>query len=360
LLSLFLEASSEFFTTTWKTKQAEKGTRQTKKDTVCAGNCSMIVMEPALQILDRALQGEEDARSFLDRTSSIYVLDATDITKPKTYGCWNFIHQAINEVERAERQNVAKLIPHVQLLATMALRVARRSNKIDKHLVDTCIQNAAKYHGSASEASKLVEINVEIRDIVMGRIAALALDPSFHRHTSSSAFSDAVVMEQLCAVLAANAVSNGPAAVNHLVSEWIVPSASNLPHFCLASVTLHLALEASRKATPIGTPDMLQRLSNIVMSGVLAPVLAEAVKESSITANSDNVNNGISMHEWNSRIAALSLKAMDRWCAVTDLSLAQIKHVCSKVQVRRAETTMRRPRIPLRPTKLTTSIFFPM
>lgn len=298
----------------------------------------MIVMEPALHILDRALQGEEGACSFIDRTASIYILDATDVTKPKTYGCWNFIHQAINEVERAESQShhgIINLVPHVQLLATMALRVARRSNDIDKELVETCIENAAKYHGSASEALKLVEINVEIRDIVMGRIAALALDPSFHRHTSSSSFSNAVVMEQLCAVLAANAVSNGPASVNHLVSEWIVPSARNLPRFCLASVTLHLALEASRKVTPKDTPDMLQRLSSIVMSGVLAPVLAEAVKESNTTANNaDNVNNGVSTHEWNSRIAALSLKAIDRWCAVTDLSLAQIKHVCSKVKVR--------------------------
>ena len=65
----------------------------------------------------------------------------------------------------------------------------------------------------------------------MGRIAALALNPSFHRHTSSSDFLDTVVMETFCAVLAANAVSNGPFAVNHLVSEWIVPCAENLPPF---------------------------------------------------------------------------------------------------------------------------------
>ena len=35
----------------------------------------------------------------------------------------------------------------------------------------------------------------------------------------------------------------------------------------------------------------------------------------------------------NSRIAALSLRALDRWCMVTGLSLAQAKHIASKVQV---------------------------
>jgi hypothetical protein len=350
-------------------------------------------MEPALDVLHRALQGEEGARSFLDRTSSIYVLDATDVTQPKTYGCWNFIHQAINEIERAEqkqqqanhhnnnttttttpgvvqqRQQQQQLFAHVQLLANMALRVARRSNALDKQLVATCIENAQKYHGSAKEAQTMMELNIEIRDIVMGRIAALALDPSFHPHNNhplqsnhhtnnqnhhnnnhqhSSAFSDAVVMETFCAVLAANAVSNGPSAVNHLVSEWIVPSAANLPPFCLACVTLHLALEASRKTAPIHTQDMLQRLSNSVMASVLAPVLVETITENNTTtttttteentsplSSTTNGNGGLSRHEHNSRIAALSLRAMDQWCAVTDLSLAQIRHICSKVQVRK-------------------------
>lgn len=281
-------------------------------------------MEPALDVLNRSLHGDSGARSFLDRTTSIYVLDATDISRPKTYGCWNFIHQAINEVERAEAGGVA-LAPHLQLLASLALRVARRSNTLDKQLVATCIQNAAQNIGERQQT--LIDINVEIRDIVMGRIAALALDPSFHQHhSSSSAFSDAVVMETFCAVLAANAVSNGPAAVDHLVSEWIVPSSHNLPPFCLACVVLHLGLEASRKSAPALTLDMLQRLSLTVMTQVLAPVLATTVKE---TGNDTQP----AFHERNSRIAALSLRAMDQWCLVTDLSLAQIKHVCSKVQV---------------------------
>lgn len=318
-------------------------------------------MEPALDVLHRALHGDEGARSFLDRTSSIYVLDATDPAKPRTYGCWNFIHQAMNEVERAEGnlhrqtfqlqqqqqqqqqqpvQPQMQFVAHVQLLATMALRVARRSNTLDKQLVATCVMNAAQYNASAREAQTLIDINVEIRDIVMGRLAALALDPSFLRTNSasnySSVFSDTVVLETFCAVLAANAVSNGPAAVKHLVSEWIVPSSNSLPPFCLSCITLHLAEEAARRTAPVGTHEALQQLSTLVMAGVAAPVLAESINESnpdSATNKDAALSNGLSMHELNCRIAALCLRAMNRWCAVTDLSLAQIKHICGKVKV---------------------------
>jgi hypothetical protein len=367
------------------------------------------MLEPALDVLHRALHGDEGARSFLDRTSSIYVLDATDLSKPHTYGCWNFIHQAMNEVERAEanhllRQNNAhdhqplvqqqqqqsSFVAHAQLLATMALRVARRSNAVDQRLVATCIENApSKDHhdGKSKNANveeahqkKLIEINVEIRDIVIGRMAALALDPSYHRNTSTSnnskmdtaflqptssspssssssansnsnsnsnnyvsAFSDTVVLETFCAVLAANAVSNGPAAVRHLVSEWIVPSSQHLPPFCLTCITLHLAKEAScQRLAPAGIQNALQQLSTVVMAGVLAPVLTDAIKESSAngyastykTASTSFLSNGLSVKEMNDRIAALSLRAMNQWCAVTDLSLAQIKHICTKVRVR--------------------------
>jgi hypothetical protein len=77
----------------------------------------IVVMEPALDVLNRALQGGPGARSFLDRTTSIYILDATEVSILKTYGCWNFIHQALNEVERAEAVSPAsKLFSHLQLL----------------------------------------------------------------------------------------------------------------------------------------------------------------------------------------------------------------------------------------------------
>lgn len=290
-------------------------------------------MEPALDVLHRALQGDSAAQSFLDRTSSIYVLDATNVSHPKTYGCWNFIHQAINEVERAEsqRQDTQSISysPHLQLLANMALRVARRSNILDKRLVTMCIRNAAKH---VDQTPALIDINVEIRDIVMGRIAAMALDPSLHSSSdhNKSAFGDFSVMETFCAVLAANAVSNGPISVNHLVKEWIVPSAQSLPPFFLSSVIFHIALEASRKTAPRYTLDTLQQLSATVMATVLAPVLVDAIKEqrSNITVNAD------SSHERNNRVAALCLQAMNQWCRLTDLSLPQIKHVCNKVQVR--------------------------
>eukprot|EP00980_Cylindrotheca_fusiformis_P004101 scaffold891_cov82-Cylindrotheca_fusiformis.AAC.3 len=149
-------------------------------------------MEPALDVLHRSLHG--DAGNQRDRASGTL-------------------------------SSANTLSPNVQLLANMALRVARRSNDLDKYLVATCIENASKYHGSASDSQKLIDINVEIRDIVMGRIAALALDPCFHGLRSMSSFADTAVLEMLCAVLAANAVSNGPAAVQHLLSEWVLPSA---------------------------------------------------------------------------------------------------------------------------------------
>jgi len=288
-------------------------------------------MGPALDVLNRSLHGDAGAQSFLDQTSSIYVLDATDVSSPKTYGCWNFINEAINEVERVEASAQSlTLSPHVQLLVQMALRVARRSSDVDRHLMAMCIDNASRYHGSENESKRLIEINAEIRDIVMGRIAALALDPNSQNPGNTSTFADGNVLEMLCGVLAANAVSNGPAAVHHLISEWILPSAITFPPYCLACVILHLALEASRKTAPAGIQDMLQQVSSAVISRVLAPVLADSVKETN--ANSQGNGEG-SLHERNCRIAALCLQAMDVWCTATDLSLAQIRHVCNKVQI---------------------------
>ena len=107
---------------------------------------------------------------------------------------------------------------------------------------------------------QMIAINAEIRDIVIGRMAALALDPSLYKKGNQSAFSNTVVIELFCAVLAANAVSNGPDAVNHLISDWILPTAVSLPPFCLTSVILHLALEASKTTAPLGSQDILQQV----------------------------------------------------------------------------------------------------
>jgi hypothetical protein len=294
-------------------------------------------MDPALDMLSRGLMGDENALAFLDRTSSIYVLDVTDSSKPKTYGGWNFIHQALNELERHERNfgssggasGTGNIRSYVQLLAAMSQRVARRSPQSDRKLVSTCVENAAQYNASANEAEALIVLNAEIREIVMGRIAAMVFDFSFHNPNGPhlSAFSDPVAMEGLCSVLSANAVSSGPQAINHFMLEWIIPSVQTLPPFAVACVIFHLGIEATRKVSPAGTKDLLQRMSGAIMAIVLAPVLCDAVQES---GEARGVG---SNHERHSRVAAVSIRAIERWCSATDLSLPQIKHVCSKVNV---------------------------
>jgi hypothetical protein len=293
-------------------------------------------MDHSLDVLNRALVGDHGALSSLDRTSSIYVLDATDPSHPKTYGGWNFIHQALNEIERHEALCIAnesdvKLIAHVQLLTTLAERVARRSPAAERNLVTTCVANAKASQGSLANAKGLVALNLEIREIVMGRIAAMAFDFSFHNRRSSrvSAFSDPVAMEKLCGVLAANAVSTGPHAVQHFMAEWVIPSARSLPPYSVASVTCHLAIEGLRKGAPAGTRDVLQRLSHSVVAMVLAPLLVDAV-----SGGGGEESDDFSSRDQTNRVAAVGIRALERWCAVTDMSLPQIKHICAKVQVR--------------------------
>jgi hypothetical protein len=292
-------------------------------------------MEPALDVINRALHGDSGARSFLERTVSLYVLDVIDTSSPKTYGCWNFIHQSMNEVERYEARHLTQvtngrnLTDHVRMLSSMALKVARRGPAVDKALVITCISNASQYNGSADQSQWLVDLNLELREIVMGRIAATAFDFSFHQRnwpSGRSAFADHVVMDTFCAVLSANAVASGPEAVRNFVTEWIIPSCKSLPTFSVSSVVLHLASEGMRKLAPAGTKDVLQQLSFPTMSIVLVPILVETV------AN-DGEGNGNSSREETSRIAAMTLRAMKAWCDSTDLSLPLIKHICSKVNV---------------------------
>lgn len=295
-------------------------------------------MEPALDVTNRALRGDPGARAFLERTSSIYVLDVTDTAKPKTYGCWNFIHQAMNEVERYEASFPRGggpigdgLTGIVRLLTSMALRVARRSPATDRALIDTCLSNASDYSASPTQFQWLVDLNFELREIVMGRIAAMAFDFSFHRPAEPhgrSSFADSVVMDTFCAVLSANAVASGPLAIKHFVTEWIIPSSRNLPAFAVASVVLHLALESGRKSSREGTKDMLQQLSSGIMFGVLAPALADAVSE-----NSGHETDTSRQHEESSRVATMCLRAVRVWCEATNLSLPQIRHICNKAGV---------------------------
>jgi hypothetical protein len=303
-------------------------------------------MEPALEMIDRSLHGDDTARAFLERTTSLYVLDLTDSANPKTYGCWNFIHQAMNEIERIEAAarttpgiagmvgsatttTPAKLSPHARLLTSMALRVARRSPAADQSLIATAIANAAAYM-TDNQAQWLTDLNLELREIVMGRIAATAFDFSFHRRSSphgTSAFAERVAMDSFCAILSANAVSSGPASIRQVVTEWIVPSAQNLPAFAVAAVVAHIGAESCRTTAPVGTRDMLQQLSLPIMSLVLIPILVEAI------ADENNDDDGDHGHQINTRIAAMSLRAIKMWCDATGLSLPQIKHICAKVDV---------------------------
>ncbi|KAL7579114.1 hypothetical protein ACA910_019144 [Epithemia clementina (nom. ined.)] len=328
-------------------------------------------MEPALDVIGRTLHGDSGARAFLERTSSIYVLDVTDPQNPKTYGCWNFIHQALNEVERYESSMngkinqvqhnnnngvssngyhappVESLVPHVRLLASMALRVARRSHKGDRAIVRTCIANASDYHCSPSQAQWLFDLNLELREIVMGRIAAIAFDFSYHRHNAAaenshsialtSAFADGVIMDTFSAVLAANAVASGPAAVRHFATEWIIPSSRNIPVLALVSVTHHLALEGMRRTAPAGTIDMLQQLSVPICSMVIVPAMAEAASDNNEELESKDNQSGAqqsaSVHANNSRILAKALMALDMWCGATTLTLPQLRHISNKVHL---------------------------
>ena len=299
-------------------------------------------MEPALDVIDRSLRGDSGARSFLERTSSIYVLDVTNSTSPKTYGCWNFIHQALNEVERFEARSPQGgmpptpregegLVHHVRLLASMALRVARRSPASERAIVSTCIANAAEYHCSTSQSQWLIDLNLELREIVMGRIAAMALDFSFHRrvgHCAHSAFADKIVLDSFCAVLSANAISTGPNAIMHFAMEWIIPSSKNIPVPALVAVVRHLALEGQRLSAPVGTKDTLQQLSMQIMSICVVPILMDAVSD-----NAAPTDMTLSLHDENSRIAATALQALKAWADATDLSLPQLRHICSKVNV---------------------------
>ncbi len=301
-------------------------------------------MDPALAILDRALKGDVGALSFLERTASIYIFDGTN-RQPKICGAWDFLSQALTEVERYEARISSSVFPpgsiipnlegHVQLLATMSRRAARRSPISDQKLVEVCLSNAA-YHGSAEQARHLIDSNRHMREREMGRLAAMVFDFSYHRPSSytqqqqqsgalsyQSAFSNYVAMENLCTVVAANAISTGPHEFVNLVSAWIVPSIDNLPPYAVASVTCHLAGEAMGKGAPEGIGDALKsKLFEPVVSKVLSPMLQEAVRESDY---SDDKFGGKLK---NQRIALMVLKALERWSAATACSLVRIKQVC--------------------------------
>ena len=305
-------------------------------------------MSHAIDILDNALRrGDRGALSFLEQTSSIYVLDAaTNPGHPTTYGWWNFLNDSLNEVERYESEGrhvvspTSNLDGHVTLLGTISQRVARRGSSSDRRLVVTCLANASMSQMSllANEevGQSLVKNNDELRERTMGRIASIVFDHSFHRKNVSmmmesyppkSAFSDPVAMEQLCGVVAANTVSSGPEAIRHLISDWIVPSVDSLPHFAIVAIMSHIAVEAMGKGSPVGTHDMIKSLVPSVYHNILGPILIESLRESDDVAFEEG--NGIEH-----RTAALALRSIESWCKVNSIGAVKLKSIYSSTNVR--------------------------
>ena len=291
-------------------------------------------MKTALEVLQRALDGDDDgdssseaaqrARSFLEQTSSIYVLDATSgRNEYKLFGCWNFLHQALNEFDRLSQDVYQE---EQLLLAQFATKVARRSNQTDQQLVQTCVDNYISVHSQEQlsqqqpKLRRLILENAELREIVMGRVAALAFDPANQKSTSNTEWY--IVLDTYHKAVAANAVSNGPSAIRHLLCDWIIPSAITLPSFSVVSLIQHIGEESSSSFVPFNTQDTLQQLSTQVMARLVLPTL---MKEATTKNDDDDSSHSI--------IVETSIRAIHTWCTVTHLSLAQIRHIASKINV---------------------------
>lgn len=299
-------------------------------------------MSHALSAIDLALRGDAGGLSFLERTAAIYVLDAaTTPGKPTTYGWWNFLNDALNEVERYEASSSPPdLGSHVRLLATITRRVARRPPSSDRRLIGTCLANASMSHmhllASPEIGQFLVQNNDEMRERNMGRIASIVFDFSFYRTNSirRSAFSDPVALEQFCGVVAANAVSTGPDAVKYLIADWIVPSIESLPPYAVVAMMSHISVEAMGKGCPVGTKAVVQSLLETVLKKAVGPLMTDALRESdggdSALGIGDTAPSGAKMSQ---RIAALSFKALESWCKSTSTGIVQLRQIFSSTNV---------------------------
>ncbi|KAL7530460.1 hypothetical protein ACHAXR_006117, partial [Thalassiosira sp. AJA248-18] len=330
-------------------------------------------MSHALNALDHAIRGDPGGLSFLEQTASIYVLDAaTTPGHPTTYGWWNFLNDALNEVERYESEGalrqynvaISNLDGHVRLLATITRRVARRPPASDRRLVGTCLSNASMSHmnllANAEMAQSLLGNNAELRERNMGRIAAIVFDYSLHRKNNTmnnnnnnnmqyprSAFSDPVAMEQLCGAVAANAVSSGPVAVRHLVSDWIVPSIDSLPPLAAVAIISYIAVEAMGKGCPAGTKDMITSLVPSVFKCALGPILIDSLRESdergddAMVETSGSSSSGGGSTNIEHRTAALALRAIESWCQANSIGAVKLRSTFSSTNVRQVlETCM--------------------
>lgn len=251
-----------------------------------------------------------------------------------------------SENNRSRIESYPPIDAHVRLLATIARRVARRPPQSDRRLVGTCLANASMSHMSlfanTDMAQTLLARNYELRERNMGRVAAIVFDFSFHNqrwtngashnnyhngtsdmmsqcqynHHRRSVFTDPVVMEQLCGVLAANAVSSGPAAVRHLVSDWILPSIDSLPTFAAVAIIYNIAVEAMGRCSPVGTKNVIQSLVTPVFIRAIGPILVDSLRES------DETHRG-SEHG----VAALALRTFDVWCKANSIGAVELQKI---------------------------------
>jgi hypothetical protein len=148
-----------------------------------------------------------------------------------------------------------------------------------------------------------------------------------------SAFSDAVAMEQLCGVIAANAVSTGPNAVRHLVSNWIVPSCESLPSFSVAAILSQVAVETMGKSCPLGVRAVVRDCVSSVFIKALGPLLVESLRESEEGVDEGDHSMLDAGDNGNHRTAAITLKAFDSLCKATYVGAVQLQNIFASTNV---------------------------
>ena len=98
----------------------------------------------------------------------------------------------------------------------------------------------------------------------------------------------------------------------------------------------------ARTTSPLGTIDVLQKLSLPVMANVLlGPVLHDSLQRKQLKRqlkqHRQHMQQPLQAEEegtdMDDKIIAMGLRAILKWCMTTDLSLAQCKHIGSKVHV---------------------------
>jgi hypothetical protein len=185
------------------------------------------------------------------------------------------------------------LLQVLLLLAQVDVKVARRSNVADRQLVLTCLENYyGHYHHdnnnnhktSKSITQQLVQENAQLRDIVMGRIAVFALDPSSlqrQRQQQESTHAAIALLSTFHQAMAAHAVSNH--TVQHLlftILQFGMHREKHFSYYSLVCIVRSISQEATT-AMPVKAVSAssalllptLQQLSMPVMTQFLGLVL---------------------------------------------------------------------------------------